>query len=176
MQDYENLIQDYENGSIKDLIALYLGRGAASEVNDPRGALAAYTRVTQLSPGHSWAHNECGKMHLRLGDMTAAKKSFETVLTLAEAAKNDGIQAAALGNLGVVAATRGDFAEAEAYYKQSLKLNQELGHKEEMAGDYHNFGVLAEARGDLAEAERYYEQALKIDLELQQKSEEKNDE
>ena len=27
MQDYENLIQDYENGSIKDLIALYLGRG-----------------------------------------------------------------------------------------------------------------------------------------------------
>jgi len=57
---FDGLIDDYENGPLKDLIALYLGRGAISYMNDPRGALAAYTRVTHLSPDHKEAHNYCG--------------------------------------------------------------------------------------------------------------------
>ena len=43
---FDGLIDDYENGPLKDLIALYLGRGAISYMNDPRGALAAYTSRT----------------------------------------------------------------------------------------------------------------------------------
>ena len=43
---YEELIDEYEPGPETDLIALYLGRGAVSYINDPCGALAAYTRVT----------------------------------------------------------------------------------------------------------------------------------
>jgi hypothetical protein len=46
---FDGLIDDYENGPVNDLIALAMGRGAVSFMNDSRGALAAYTRVTQLN-------------------------------------------------------------------------------------------------------------------------------
>ncbi|MFZ9118659.1 MAG: tetratricopeptide repeat protein [Paracoccaceae bacterium] len=117
---FDGLIDDYENGPVNDLIALYLGRGAVNYMNDPRGALAAYTRVTQLNPDHKAAHNQCGNLHRRLGDLTAAQAAYDTVLTLAEAAKDDGIKAVALGNFGTLAQTRGDLAEAEGYYEQAL--------------------------------------------------------
>ena len=153
---FDGLIDDYENGPLKDLIALYLGRGAVSYLNDPRGALAAYTRVTHFSPDHKEAHNYCGNLHYRLGDLTAAQAAYDTVLTLAEAEKDDGAKAVALGNLGNLAKTRGDLAAAEGYYEQSLTLIQELGYKEGMAINYGNLGNLAATRGDLAAAEGYH--------------------
>ncbi|MGA0429157.1 MAG: hypothetical protein ACO3NF_09155, partial [Paracoccaceae bacterium] len=55
------------------------------------------------------------------------------MLTLAEAEKDDGAKAVALGNLGNLAKTRGDLAAAEGYYAQALTLDQELGLKEGMA-------------------------------------------
>ena len=166
---FDGLIDDYENGPVNDLIALYLGRGAVNYMNDPCGALAAYTRVTQLNPDHKAAHNQCGNLHRRLGDLTAAQAAYDTVLTLAEAAKDDGIKAVALGNFGTLAQTRGDLAEAEGYYAQALTLNQELGRKEGMAADYGNLGNLAYTRKDLAAAEGYYAQSLTLNQALGRK-------
>ena len=166
---FDGLIDEYENGPVNDLIALYLGRGTVSYMNDPRGALAAYTRVTQLSPDHKEAHNYCGILHHRLGNLKEAQAEYDTVLALAEAEKDDVAKAAALGNLGKIVATRGDLTAAEGYYQKSLKLDQELGHKEGMAADYTNLGNLSQIRGDLAAAERYYEQALKLNQELGRK-------
>ena len=107
---FDGLMQDYENGPVNDLIALAMGRGAVSFMNDPRGALAAYTRVTQLNPDHEEAHNRCGNLHSRLGNLTAAQAAYDTVLTLAEAEKDDEAKVVALGNLGNLALTRGDLA------------------------------------------------------------------
>jgi len=166
---FDGLIDDYENGPVNDLIALYLGRGAVSYMNDTRGALAAYTRVTQLNPVHKEAHNECGNLHHRLGDLTAAQAAYDTVRRLAEAEKDDEFKAKALGNLGILAKSRGDLAAAEGYYAQSLKLHQELGRKEGMAIQYGNLGVLAATRGDLAAAEGYYEQSLTLNQALGRK-------
>ncbi|NDH24759.1 MAG: hypothetical protein EBY35_00830 [Rhodobacteraceae bacterium] len=166
---FDGLMQDYENGPVNDLIALAMGRGAVSFMNDPRGALAAYTRVTQLNPDHKEAHNRCGNLHSRLGNLTAAQAAYDTVLTLAEAEKDDEFKAMALGNLGNLAQTRGDLAAAEGYYAQALTLNQELGRKEGMAIQYGNLGVLAATRGDLAAAEGYYEQSLTLNQALGRK-------
>jgi len=166
---FDGLIDDYENGPVNDLIALYLGRGAVSYMNDPRGVLAAYTRVTQLNPDHEEAHNRCGNLHFRLGNLTAAQAAYDTVRRLAEAEKDDEFKATALGNLGNLAQTRGDLAAAEEYYDQSLTLNQELGRKEGMANQYGNLGGLARIRGDLTASEGYYEQSLKLNQELGRK-------
>ena len=163
---FDGLIDDYENGPLKDLIALYLGRGAVSYLNDSRGALAAYTRVTHLSPDHKEAHNYCGNLHYRLGDLTAAQAAYDTVLTLAEAEKDDGAKAVALGNLGNLAKTRGDLAAAEGYYEQALTLNQELGRKEGMAANYGNLGGLEHARGNMAGARAFWGQARDLYAEI----------
>ncbi|MEK9642772.1 MAG: hypothetical protein VW122_09385, partial [Paracoccaceae bacterium] len=74
---FDGLMQDYENGPVNDLIALAMGRGAVSFMNDPRGALAAYTRVTQLNPDRKVAHNQCGNLHSRLGNLTAAQAAYD---------------------------------------------------------------------------------------------------
>ncbi|MEK9735171.1 MAG: tetratricopeptide repeat protein, partial [Paracoccaceae bacterium] len=163
---FDGLIDDYENGPVNDLIALAKGRGAVSYMNDPRGALAAYTRVTQLSPDHKAAHNRCGNLHTRLGNLTAVQAAYDTVLTLAEAEKDDGFKAAALGNLGILADTRGDLAAAEGYYAQSLKLNQELGLKEGMANQYANLGGLEHARGKMTESRAFWVHARDLYAEI----------
>ena len=78
------------------------------------------------------------------------------MLTLAEAEKDDGAKAVALGNLGNLAKTRGDLAAAEGYYEKALTLNQELGSKEGMAADYGNLGGLEHARGNMAGARAFW--------------------
>ena len=163
---FDGLIDDYENGPVNDLIALYLGRGAVSYMNDTRGALAAYTRVTQLNPVHKEAHNECGNLHHRLGDLTAAQAAYDTVRRLAEAEKDDEFKAKALGNLGILAKSRGDLTAAEGYYEQSLTLNQALGRKEGMAIQYGNLGGLEHARGNMAGARAFWVQARDLFAEI----------
>ena len=163
---FDGLMQDYENGPVNDLIALAMGRGAVSFMNDPRGALAAYTRVTQLNPDRKAAHNQCGNLHSRLGNLTAAQAAYDTVLTLAEAEKDDEFKAMALGNLGNLAQTRGDLAAAEGYYAQSLTLEKELGRKEGMANQYGNLGGLEHARGNMAGARAFWGQARDLFAEI----------
>ena len=70
------------------------------------------------------------------------------------------------GNLGVLAATRGDFAAAEGYYEQSLTLNQALGRKEGMAIQYGNLGGLEHARGNMAGARAFWVQARDLFAEI----------
>ena len=163
---FDGLIDDYENGPVNDLIALYLGRGAVNYMNDPRGALAAYTRVTQLNPDHKAAHNQCGNLHRRLGDLTAAQAAYDTVLTLAEVEKDDEFKAKAFGNLGLLAKIRGDLAAAEGYYEQALTLNQALRLKEGMATNFGNLGGLEHARGNMAGARAFWGQARDLYAEI----------
>ncbi|MEU8285164.1 tetratricopeptide repeat protein, partial [Micromonospora sp. NPDC048905] len=68
--------------------------------------------------------------------------------------------------LGVVAQRRGDYAEAERRYLQSLTINEELGDRAGMASSFHQLGILAQDRGDYAEADRGYQQSLTIKEEL----------
>ena len=88
------------------------------------------------------------------------------MLNLAEAEKDDGAKTVALGNLGLLAATRGDLAAAEGYYEQALTLNQELGRKEGMAANYGNLGGLEHARGNMAGARAFWVQARDLFAEI----------
>ncbi|MEU4472417.1 tetratricopeptide repeat protein, partial [Micromonospora sp. NPDC023888] len=74
--------------------------------------------------------------------------------------------AASYHQLGILAQDRGDYAEAERRYRQSLAISEELGNRAGVAASYHQLGILAQDRGDYAEAERRYRQSLSIDEEL----------
>ncbi|MFG2045713.1 tetratricopeptide repeat protein, partial [Dactylosporangium sp. NPDC048998] len=63
---------------------------------------------------------------------------------------------------GILAQLRGDYAEAERRYQQSLTISKRLGDQAGLASGYHQLGMLAQDRGDYAEAERRYQQSLTI--------------
>ena len=44
------MIQDYEQGPIKDLVQLHMGEGALTFYGDPQASLAAYRRAHALDP------------------------------------------------------------------------------------------------------------------------------
>jgi tetratricopeptide (TPR) repeat protein len=68
--------------------------------------------------------------------------------------------------LGVVAQERGDLDAAEAWYKRSLAIEEELGNRPGMASSYHQLGMVAQLRGDLGAAEAWYKRSLAIEEEL----------
>ncbi|MGI5241594.1 tetratricopeptide repeat protein [Dactylosporangium sp. CA-139066] len=65
-----------------------------------------------------------------------------------------------LGQLGVLAQRRGDYAEAERRYLQCLPMFEQLGDQAGLAASYGQLGILAQRRGDYVEAERRYLQCL----------------
>jgi tetratricopeptide (TPR) repeat protein len=67
--------------------------------------------------------------------------------------------------LGVIAQLRGDYGEAEQYFRQAKAVAEALGDPATTAASHHHLGMLAQARGDYQEAERRYRLALTINQE-----------
>jgi len=74
-----------------------------------------------------------------------------------------GDEAVSLNNLGNIARTRGDLAEAERLYRECLAIAKEIGARQGEASSLQNLGEIAYMRGDLAEAERLYRESLAIE-------------
>ncbi|MBT2675751.1 tetratricopeptide repeat protein [Streptomyces sp. ISL-14] len=68
--------------------------------------------------------------------------------------------------LGMIAHERGEFAEAERYYRDSLAISEELGNRAGIADTFHQLGSIAEERKKYAEAEELYRKSLAISEEL----------
>ena len=64
-----------------------------------------------------------------------------------------------IGNLGLIAQTRGDLDGAERLLRESLEIEKKLGRLEGQASELGNLGAIAEARGHLAEARRLWTQS-----------------
>ena len=160
------LIQDYDQGPIKDLVHLYMGEGALTFYGDPQASLAAYRRAHALDPENIDAINFIGVLELRFGNLKAAEDAFCQVLDLGRTQDDKEAIAAAYGNLGVIAMTRGDLDTAVDYYNQALALNKKLGRKEGMAANYGNLGLVAKEQGDIDAAGDYLNQALDLHEEL----------
>ena len=68
-------------------------------------------------------HLHIGTSQYLLGRSVQADGSYAEALRLFQAAADDEGQAAALGNLGVVYADRGELERAEEHYEQALEIN-----------------------------------------------------
>jgi len=60
---------------------------------------------------------------------------------------------------------QGDYANAIAYYTQSLKIRKEIEDKQGIASSLNNIAMIYQKQGDHANAIAYYMQCLKIDEE-----------
>ena len=160
------LIQDYEQGPIKDLVQLHMGEGALTYYGDPQAALAAYRRAHALDPENIVAINSIGLLELLFGSLKAAEDAFRQVLDLGRFQDDQGAMAVGYGNLGNVAFKQGDLDAAVEYYNQALALDKELGSKEGMVLGYANLGLVAFKRGDLLEARQFWVQARGLFAEM----------
>ena len=160
LPDLRALIQDYEQGPIKDLVQLHMGEGALTFYGDPQASLAAYRRAHALDPENIAAIEFIGQLELIFGNLKAAEDAFRQVLDLGRTQEDQRAIAVGYANLGVIAMARGDWEVAVDYFTQALALDEELGRKEGMAMQNGNLGVVAAARDDFDAAVDYFNQAL----------------
>ena len=160
LPDLRALIQDYEQGPIKDLVQLHMGEGALTFYGDPQASLAAYRRAHALDPENIAAIEFIGQLELIFGNLKAAEDALRQVLDLGRTQEDQRAIAVGYANLGVIAMARGDWEVAVDYFTQALALDEELGRKEGMAMQNGNLGVLAAARDDFDAAVDYFNQAL----------------
>ena len=69
-------------------------------------------------------------------------------------------------NLGVIAETRGDLAEAERLYRESLAIKREIGDRGGEAYSLHELGNIASKNGNMDERHRCYTEAVRIRREI----------
>ena len=160
LPDLRALIQDYEQGPIKDLVQLHMGEGALTFYGDPQASLAAYRRAHALDPENIAAIEFIGQLELIFGNLKAAEDALRQVLDLGRTQEDQRAIAVGYANLGVIAMARGDWEVAVDYFTQALALDEELGRKEGMAMQNGNLGVVAAARDDFDAAVDYFNQAL----------------
>ena len=86
----------------------------------------------------------------RRGAIADAKRLYASVLNIAPD------NAAAYGNLAIIAAQQGDFAAAERLFRQGIRLRPD-----DPAG-YHNLGMLLQQQARLAEATAAHRQAIDL--------------
>ncbi|WUH95903.1 tetratricopeptide repeat protein [Streptomyces sp. NBC_00433] len=68
--------------------------------------------------------------------------------------------------LGNITQDRGRLDEAEAWYRKSLAIKEELTNRAGSASTYHQLGIVAQRRGRLDEAEDWYRKSLGISEDL----------
>ena len=166
LPDLRALIQDYEQGPIKDLVQLHMGEGALTFYGDPQASLAAYRRAHALDPENIAAIEFIGQLELIFGNLKAAEDALRQVLDLGRTQEDQRAIAVGYANLGVIAMARDDFDAAVDYFNQALARYEELGRKEGMALSYAILGHVAVARGDLLEARQFLVQARGLFAEM----------
>ena len=111
-------------------------------------AAAGTTSAAESSPE---VHNNLGRIHLRNGDLEAARGEFERALEL------DAANAEAMLNLGNLQRAEGKLGAAEHLVKRALQVDpSSIGALSQLA-------ELKRDQGDLDEAVRLFEEALAID-------------
>ena len=160
LPDLRALIQDYEQGPIKDLVQLHMGEGALTFYGDPQASLAAYRRAHALDPENIAAIEFIGQLELIFGNLKAAEDALRQVLDLGRTQEDQRAIAVGYGGLGVISMARGDWEAAGDYFTQALALDEELGRKAGMAMQNGNLGVVAVKRDDFDAAVDYFNQAL----------------
>jgi len=75
-------------------------------------------------------------------------------------------EAASLGNLGIIAETRGDLAEAERLQRESLAISREIGDRQGEAASLGNLGNIMYSKGQHDEERRMYTEAVRIQREI----------
>ncbi len=108
------------------------------------------------------ALNSGGNLATTLARYEEAEELFSRSLSILQGLNDSARAAAVLGNLGVIARYREDFATARARYQQSLEIRREIGDQNGIAIALTNLATVAWLRGDYAAAQAACQEALSI--------------
>ncbi len=136
---------------------------------DTEKSIEAYRQAVGLDPGNSIARNQLGHLYRRVGELEQSAAQYRFIIDNPNASGDSEYrywEGVALSNLGNISKTRGDFDDAQNYYRRALEIQTELGNREEMAIAVGNLGNVALDRGNIDEAESNFLKALAIQEEL----------
>lgn len=157
-------IDDETERADRELVERHRERAAVwYTLGDIDKSLASVKTILALAEDDLFALNHRGRIHRLRGQLNAAADDLRRV---GELATDDAARAVSLGNLGLIERTRGNLNAAEEYLKQSLAIEERLGHPEGMAANYGNLGLVELARGNQDAAETYLKKSLAINERL----------
>ena len=154
----------YEDGlrSAREALALFEQQSAASE---PASDIHN-TRIQRTLAGNpvdlGLAYGHMGQLASREGRRMEALRHLNTALTLFEQYDDKRRIAHVSCNLGNVYLKKAEYEQAQAAFRRSFNLAEQLGDDPLKSVIYSNFGELAAATGDLEESERWYRKALDL--------------
>jgi predicted ATPase/Tfp pilus assembly protein PilF len=106
---------------------------------------------------------EMGLLGLYQYDFQQAQPFFQEAAALGRALNDRHALGKALGGLGEIAQSRGDYDLARRLYQESLALHREIGDRGSKTGwVLHHLGGLALEQGALDDAERYFTESLRF--------------
>jgi DNA-binding SARP family transcriptional activator/Tfp pilus assembly protein PilF/DNA-binding transcriptional ArsR family regulator len=159
------LVEDWPSAEQQAEVALRRAR-YSEETGDYVAAISAAQAALSLAnnagaiEAKGKAHMEWGRALWRQGAYDDARTQFEQALTQGPNMRQ--LKADALNNLGNVCLYQGDYAQAQAFYEQTLPLHRELGNRQGEGNALYNLGYAVHDLGDLVSACTYYRQALDI--------------
>lgn len=148
--------------TVKDEADLYRQKAALAFLRDRQASVRAYARATELDPQNGEVWNQFAALQLHIGEVDAAKRSYENVLALKNPAVDPLESAKAANGLAFIYTTRGSLEDAEAMYKKALEIHERLERNEEMAYAYSKLGNIYQMRGVLDEAATMLKRALDL--------------
>jgi protein O-GlcNAc transferase len=143
--------------------------GALAFLHNTQKALAAYEKAVELDPDAPDGWRYLGELQYRLGDMAAAERAFEALMTVGTQSGEKHAESLGYLRLGWIHMRRGNLLKAEETQLNALKLNEELASQEGIARAYGNLGIIYQTRGELPKAEEMHLKALKLYEELGRK-------
>jgi putative nucleotidyltransferase with HDIG domain len=99
------------------------------------------------------ALNVVGAFTFEGGDLTGARRHFDTALALVS---STALRARIEQNLGIMATVEGDHEAAMSHYGRSLEAYTALGDQRGIALAYHNLGMISADRSRWDEADQYF--------------------
>jgi tetratricopeptide (TPR) repeat protein len=135
-------------------------------------ATTGYAEALPESAGSLWLYTtvrEGSRQHIA-GRLDQAAHTYRQVLAYLqrrpESDRTRGDISVVYHQLGVTAQARGRLDEADGWYRKSLAIKEELGHRRGMAPTYHQLGMIAQVRGRLDEADDWCRKSLAMSEEL----------
>jgi tetratricopeptide (TPR) repeat protein len=143
---------------------------ALTVIEDALARLRAAGATNQLSYV-AWLSDR-GDRQQDLGDLAAARQTFQTVreLAIAEAGPDDSLACGATERLATLAVLGGDLARAHDLLEQALAARRRNASADprrlpELASCYENWAVFERVLGRANEADRFLQQAFQIQVE-----------
>ncbi len=136
---------------------------------NPEKSLSAYEEATRLDPENPEGWRYLGELHLKIGDLKAAKKHFAQLNSVGERTGNQKAIAYSMVRLGWIELMLDNLTEAEVFAKKAFQLSRSIGWFEGESQACSALGRINRERSNHLNAERMFLTALELEKELGRK-------